>query len=692
MSDSTPTEKDFLSQLTAIIEKNIANEQFGVSELADEMNMSRSNLLRKVKKETNLSVSQLISQVRLKRGMELLRTSSSNVSEVSHQVGFSSTSYFIKCFREYYGYPPGEVGKREDEELKQPIPAVLPVVTPNHRKRSTILVGLLVLVVVLAAVGVWRYDMSPVFKPEYLEKSIVVLPFKNDSNDSTNVYLINGLMESTLNNLQKIKDLKVISRTSAEKYRNTAKSIPEMAKELNVNYFVEGSGQKIGDRILLNIQLIDGTSDRHLWSKQYRREASDIFALQQEIAKDIASEIQAVITPEEEKRIDKIPTENLVAYDFYLKGSQLLYLGSDRLEEAIDFFAKAIEHDNKFALAYAKSAIAYFYQDAYKADKKYAEEIERYADKALLYDPKHAECLLAKAMVYMHRKEYELAVPYLEKALEYNPNSVWVIGFLSDFYANYLPNTAKYLEYSLQGVRLDIGSQDSINTSYTYLRLGNALIQTGFVDESLKYIDKSLEFNPKNPFSRYVRAFIVYAKHGNLNTTRQLLIEEFNKDTTRIDILQDIGKVSYHLRDYPGAYQYYKKFIVMRETRQLDVYRHENLTIGIVLAKMGQKEKAEEYIKSFKDWADNDRSVYKHAALASYYAYYQDTAKTMEHLKLFAKEDNYQYWVILFFDKDPLLDFMQDLPEFKKVVKDIKTKFSNNHNTIKVMLEEKGLL
>src|SRR6188768_1603538 len=114
MSDSSPIENDFLGQITALIEKNIANEQFGVSELADEMSMSRSNLLRKVKKVTKLSVSQLISQVRLQRGMDMLRKSSLNVSEVSHQVGFSSTSYFIKCFREYHGYPPGEVGKKEE--------------------------------------------------------------------------------------------------------------------------------------------------------------------------------------------------------------------------------------------------------------------------------------------------------------------------------------------------------------------------------------------------------------------------------------------------------------------------------------------------------------------------------------------------------------------------------------------------
>src|SRR5687767_14891198 len=150
MPDSLPVENDFLKQLTAIVEKNISNEQFGVSELADEMNMSRSNLLRKVKKQTKLSVSQLISQVRLKRAMELLRKSSFNVSEVSQQVGFSSTSYFIKCFREYYGYPPGEVGKRPEEQV-----VAVPVHQPKSKRNLLILasVGL----VVALAVGLFIY-------------------------------------------------------------------------------------------------------------------------------------------------------------------------------------------------------------------------------------------------------------------------------------------------------------------------------------------------------------------------------------------------------------------------------------------------------------------------------------------------------------------------------------------------------
>lgn len=109
-------ENDFLKKITEIIEENISNEQFGVSELAREAGMSRSNLLRKVKKLTNVSVSVFIRQVRLANAMEMLRQESLNVSEVSYRVGFSSTSYFIRCFREQYGYPPGEVGKGESEE------------------------------------------------------------------------------------------------------------------------------------------------------------------------------------------------------------------------------------------------------------------------------------------------------------------------------------------------------------------------------------------------------------------------------------------------------------------------------------------------------------------------------------------------------------------------------------------------
>ena len=882
MTDSHSIENDFLNKITEIIEENISNEQFGVSELAREIGMSRSNLLRKIKKLTKLSVSQFIRQVRLKNAVEMLKQNSLTVSEVSFKVGFSSPSYFIKCFHDYYSYPPGEVGKRnlnendsnqigqpshshqlaaimftdiqgytalmqQDEEkalklrnrhrevfnaitkkfkgkilqyygdgtlstFNSAIDAVrcgielqlafreepqIPIrigihsgdiifteddiigdgvnvasrieslaaagsvlisekvydevknqsgiqaaslgkfelknigkplevfaitnpglIVPERdqitrkikseslsgnkefrakRKRVGIKWVLIILAAILIGYLVYIADIFEITIPtsdqSITKKSIAVLPFINDSDDSTNIYIINGLMESILNNLQKIEDLRVISRTSVEKYRNVPITIPEIARELNVNYFVEGSGQKIGDQILLNVQLIEAPSDKHLWSEQYNREAKDIFKLQMEVAKNIADKIQAIITPEEEERINKVPTDDLVAYDYFLKGLDFMYKGSrDNLEDAIGYFKKAIEHDNEFALAYADLAITYYFLDINQAEKKYSVQINNNADKALLFDSQLPQSLIAKALFYINNEEYELAVPYLETALLYNPNSALVINILSDFYTSYIPNTEKYLEYALKGIRIDIAANDSITTSYIYLHLSNAFIQSGFINEAEKYINKSLEYNPENLFSEYVKAYILFAKNRDLAQTKELLIETLKKDSTRLDVMQEVGKICYFMRDYESAYNYYKKFIEIKEAQNLDIYRGENAKIGVVLSKMGLTEESEKYFMEYRNNAENDQSIYKHFSLAAYYSYKGDTEKAIEHLKLFSEQDNYHYWTVIFTQIDPLVDNIKDLPEFKEIMNDIEIKFWRSHEQIKASLKEKELL
>lgn len=685
MPDPSSTNNDFISKITEIIEENISNEQFGVSELAGKTGMSRSNLLRKIKKLTNVSASQFINQVRLKNAMVLLKQNTLNVSEVGYAVGFSSTSYFIKCFREYYGYPPGDVGKRDEIDNNSE--------GLNKRKKEKYLIPGFITGAVLLAVIVFIVFKPFSTKHKELDKSIAVLPFIDDSNDSSNIYIINGLMEAILNNLQQIKDLRVISRTSVEKYRTTNKTIPEIAKELNVNYFVEGSGQKIGDQILLNVQLIEASTDKHLWAEQYTREAKDVFKLQIEVARSIADQVQVMIAPEVEERMQKVPTEDLDAYDSFLKGSDLLNQGTaEALKSAIPYFQSAIEHDNEFALAYANLAITYFFIDNYSYKRKYAEQINENADKALLFDSKLEQSLIAKALYYIYNREFEKAIPYLEKAHEYNPNSAMVINTLADFYTRAIPNKEKYLEYALKGIRLDIGSQDSATASFTYLHVSNAFIQSGFVDEAEKYINKSLEYNPDNLYSEYVKAYILLAKYRDFKKTRALLINALNKDTTRLDIMQEVGKICYTMRDFEDAFSYYKKFADIRSANNLAIYTHENAKIGFVFSKMGYKEESEKLFQSYKEYADNDQSIYKHLSLAMYYSYMGKTKEALEHLKIFSQEDNYFYWIILFLEIDPMVDNIKDLPEFKKIVNDLESKFWKNHKRIKDSLVEKELL
>jgi len=367
MSNFESSKSAFLQKVVAVIEDNQADENFGVTELAESISMSRSNLLRKVKQETGESVSVLIRNVRLYNAKLLLKDDSLTVSEISYKVGFSSASYFTKCFRELYGYTPGEAGSKAQLEEEEEVATDAPI---NYDRKKGKVIGLVLVTIVVVLAIVWfMLPKEEQSIPKDLSKSIAVLPFKNDSADSSNIYFMNGLMEAILDNFQKIEDIKVTSRTSVEKYRGISKTIPELSKELNVSYFVEGSGQKIGNEILLTIQLIEAPSDKHLWSRRYRREMKDVFQLQSEVAKSIASEIDAIITPEENKRIEKVPTKNLVAYDYYLKGLGLLRDETGNgLVGSIEQFKKAIQEDGEFANAYAYIAVAYYYLDLYQAE------------------------------------------------------------------------------------------------------------------------------------------------------------------------------------------------------------------------------------------------------------------------------------------------------------------------------------
>src|SRR4030066_687995 len=178
--------------------------------------------------------------------------------------------------------------------------------------------------------------------PAKLEKSIAVLPFINDSPDQENTYFINGVMEEILNNLQKIKDLRVISRTSAEQYRGQKRPISEIAQELGVNYIVEGSGQKYGNSFRLRAQLIMAEHESHLWGESFQQkitDVEDIFSIQIKIAESIAEELKAVISPEEKRLIEKIPTDDIDAYDAFLKGKFATYkLTPEDLDAAIRYF------------------------------------------------------------------------------------------------------------------------------------------------------------------------------------------------------------------------------------------------------------------------------------------------------------------------------------------------------------------
>jgi TolB-like protein len=316
-------------------------------------------------------------------------------------------------------------------------------------------------VVVLALIVLGYFFVPKLSKnSDSVEKSIAVLPFRNLSNDSTQLFFCDGFMDDILNNLQKVKSFTVRPRTSSYQYRDTKKSTAIIGKELNVNYLVGGSVGREGNNLKISVQLIDSKADKQMWSNDFPGEMNQLFSLQSEIAKKIASELKAVLTPEEIKKIEKKPTENPEAYNFYLQGN-FYYLrgsGSGDNRTAIELYEKAIRLDPGFALAYTGIAKClldqyWFYQDrsanilfnskqaidkAFEIDPalpdahialgiyyywgyyNYPEALKQF-ELVLKDQPKNSEAMLYSASVHRRAGNWEMAKLGFEKTIELNP-------------------------------------------------------------------------------------------------------------------------------------------------------------------------------------------------------------------------------------------------------------------------------
>ena len=292
--------------------------------------------------------------------------------------------------------------------------------------------ALLALAVVVAGIATFsRYRVrSTLAAPPAPEKSIAVLPFENRSDDKANAYFADGIQEEILTRLAKIADLKVISRTSTQHYKTAPENLPEIGRQLGIAHILEGSVQKSGDAVRVNVQLIRAATDSNLWADTFDRKLTDVFSVESEVAKAIADELRAHLTGREEQEIAAKPTDNVEAYDAYLRGlayTLKTYPTSANVLGAQKYLREAVRLDPKFALGWALlsyvDARGYITQSI-QPTVALREEARQAAETALTLQPNLGEAVVAKgAYHYWILKDYDTAVRYLEQARQLLPNN-----------------------------------------------------------------------------------------------------------------------------------------------------------------------------------------------------------------------------------------------------------------------------
>ena len=357
--------------------------------------------------------------------------------------------------------------------------------------------------------------------PSISQKSIAVLPFENLSSDEENAYFAEGIQDEILTRLSKIGALKVISRTSTRKYKSAPDNLREVGNQLGVANLLEGSVQKIANAVHINVQLIRAATDEHLWAESYNRKLDDVFAVEGEVARAIADQLEAELTGAEQRAVTAKPTQNAAAYDAYLRGQSLEHsqYSYDAGRQAARDYAEAVELDPKFAIAWARLGVtrSWLYFNGIDPEVNTADAVRESADRAMAIAPEAGESWLA-AGTYRYRvsRKFESALAAFEEARKRSPNDSSIyryLGVVQRRLGRWPEAEASYkkaLELDPRDITLlnDMGS-----TFYAYLRR---------FDEAHALTDQALRIAPDSAPDRATKAALFQAE-GRLEEARREL-------------------------------------------------------------------------------------------------------------------------------------------------------------------------
>jgi TolB-like protein/Flp pilus assembly protein TadD len=424
--------------------------------------------------------------------------------------------------------------------------------------------------------------------PAMTNKSIAVLPFDNLSRDPDNAYFCEGVQDEILTRLAKVADLKVISRTSTQRFKSAPQDLRDIAKQLGVANILEGSVQKSADQVRVDVQLINALTDAHLWGEIYDRRLTDIFVVESDIAKTIADTLQAKLSGSEKTALSKKPTENPEAYELYLQGR---FFWNKRtapdLRKSIDYFNQAIAKDPAYALAYAALAQAWMVLPAYNggAPIDCFPKAEAAATKALTLDESSSDAHAAVADIKaVYNFDFLGATAGFERAIQLNPNDANAHHWLANQVLANIGQSERQLAEMKRALELDPLSL-VINTNS-----GVALRCAGRLDDAIAQFRKTIEMDGTFYFARYNLGNALEVK-GNLAEA----MAQYQKAAELTDDPVPIGFVG-HLCGVMGRKEEARK--ILEQLRQMRTQRYTcAYSLACVFLGLGERDEAVKWLE-----------------------------------------------------------------------------------------------
>jgi len=688
MTSKVSTDQTFIQKLIDIIDINLENEKFGVTELAIEAGLSRSSLHRRLHDIKGKSSSQFIREYRLEKAMEMLKQNQGTASEIAYRVGFTSPTYFNTCFHNFYGYPPGEVKFQRaiappKKTFSKKIIAIFPVL---------FLIGLIVF---NETSNKKKIDIAAI------EKTIAVLPFVNNSSSEENMYFCNGIMAGIRDYLARIPEFSVVSRRSAEQYRNTSAPLKAIAKALDVNYIIEGHVQRIGNRAIISAELVRVNDNKILWSDNYNKDVSEIFLVQADVIQSITSNLETIISPNIISQLENIPTQDTLAYDHFLKGQEYRFKANRLLQKTEDWlellykaklsYDLAIERDSLFAEAYLGLAFSvYERNEPYVFDENSLDEILALANKAIKINPNLSDGYAIKAIYFLEINQKDLARKNLEKALNYNPNNrMALMGTMN----SYLYDDENYKDAVLTLNKMHRLAESESQMMQVYRKYGffNGLMER-YTAENY-YLNKSTENDSTFNISR---AWF-YLKSCQFEKAIAYLEKRCTEDNQNLNGF--LGWVYLQKKDNDKAIQYYEKWydLVGKEGINSVVSQSSYHSYGLALLNEGQKEKGLELLQkqiSVSNNIMNSKRTGKYGKAGIYYDYIGLYAtlgeydKAYDYMKKFEESNGWMLsgGMFVFAKVDVKFDVLRNNLQFKEFMKRGKKHLEEIQNQIRPYL------